>query len=70
MGLSELTADLHVVGSFDGSLLAAGVAVNSVARREVVEVDVGEACRLGMAIQNLRMPRSVSPDRVFDAQAT
>ena len=67
MGLSELTADLHVVGRFDGSLLAAGVhAVDSVARREVVEVDVGEACRLGMAIQNLRMPRSVSPDRVFE----
>lgn len=67
MGLSELTADLRLVGRFEGTPLAAGIhVVHSVARREVVSIDVGEACRLRMAIQNLRMPRSVSPGRVFE----
>jgi CRISPR-associated protein Cas5h len=67
MGLSELSADLGLVGRFEGLPLEASVhAVHSVARQESGVIEVGEACRLGLAIQNLRMPRAVNPDRVFE----
>lgn len=67
MGLSEMGANLEYVGRFEGSPKEPGTyALHSILRQESAKIDVGEASRMTLAIQTLRIPRAVSPDRVFE----
>lgn len=66
MGLSEMLAEVTWVGECDAQPLpAGGHLVAGVVRAEAVQVNVEAAANDNLAIQTLRMPRAVTPDRVF-----
>lgn len=66
MGLSEMMADLSTVGEMEAKPLPKGrYGVVSVVLESAGSVDLPQACSDNLAIHSLRMPRSVSADRVF-----
>jgi len=66
MGLSEMLADVCYIGEFNAQQLPHGLhEVATVFPTESAEVDVEAACEAGLAIQHLRMPRTVTGERVF-----
>jgi CRISPR-associated protein Cas5h len=70
MGLSEMLADLTDVAVGTAERLPAGVhRVGTVAPQEAVRVDMAAACAEQLTLQALRMPASVSPNRVFSHRA-
>ncbi|MGI6679504.1 MAG: CRISPR-associated protein Cas5 [Dehalobacterium sp.] len=66
LGLSEMMADLHYLGKELATPLPDGIYnVTSVIRQSKVEVQVVEVLEKNLAIQLLRMPRSVTKERFF-----
>lgn len=70
LGLSEMFADLVFVDSGEAEPLAEGdYDVVGVMRRLQVDIRLEEACRRDVGIQSLRMPRDVTPGRIFCHEA-
>lgn len=66
MGLSEMMADLSNVREKEAESLPQGLhQVRSVLRYDAGSVETSIACSDGLAIQTLRMPRTVTSDRIF-----
>ncbi len=66
LGLSEMMADIEYLDSEDGSLLPKGTYdVTSIFQQDLGEIDIKRAFQQQLAIHQLRMPKSVTPDRVF-----
>jgi CRISPR-associated protein Cas5h len=66
MGLSEMLADLEFVDQGDAERLPTGVhLVGSVSLREDGNIDLGQAADAGLTLQALRMPGTVTEERVF-----
>jgi CRISPR-associated protein Cas5h len=66
LGLSELLADLNSLGDEEAKQLPKSVhEVNSAVSLARAELDASTAYSKHLAIQKLRMPRDVSPNRVF-----
>lgn len=66
LGLSELLADLKWLADEEATQLAeAALEINSAVSLERAELDASTAYSRNLAIQKLRMPRDVSPHRVF-----
>jgi len=66
LGLSEMLADIEYVGSNECSLLPKGVYnIVSVFQQTLGELDMEQVFERGLAIHQLRMPQSVTPDRIF-----
>jgi CRISPR-associated protein Cas5h len=66
MGLSEMMADLTDVQEVEVKPLPQGLhRIRSVLRHDAGRVETSTACAEGLALQTLRMPRTVTPDRVF-----
>jgi len=65
-GLSEMMADIEYLGSEEGSPLPRGTYdVTSVFQQDLGGIDMKQAFQRELAIHLLRMPQSVTPDRVF-----
>lgn len=70
LGLADLLADLAFIAVEEANPLPAGDHdVVSVMRRSQVDLRFDEACRRGIGIESLRMPRTVTPDRFFTHEA-
>jgi CRISPR-associated protein Cas5h len=70
MGLSEMLADLDEVAETTAQPLPAGRHdVQTVAPQDAVRVDQAAACSAQLTLHSLRMPVSVTPDRVFAHRA-
>lgn len=66
LGLSEMMADIEYLGSEECSPLAKGTYdLISVFPQGFGEIDIKQAFQRKLAIHRLRMPQSVTPDRVF-----
>lgn len=66
MGLSEMIADLDFMEETEATKLPKGdYEANTVVLQERTEINDEVAFKKGLAVQLLRMPMSVSPDRVF-----
>lgn len=66
LGLSEMLADVSYLGELEAEPAPPGPHdVVSVFPTETAEIETSAACEAGLAIQHLRMPRNVTPDRVF-----
>lgn len=66
LGLSEMMADLKYIGSVKAGKLPSGIyPVETVIRQDCVQLDIEKAYQEKLAINLLRMPRTVTPDRVF-----
>lgn len=66
LGLSEMMADLEYVDTMDAEKLTEGTyAVETVIRQDQVKLDIEGIYNNKLAVNILRMPRTVSPERVF-----
>lgn len=66
LGLSEMMADIKYLGSQEGSPLPKGTYdVISVFPQGLGEINVKQAFQRELSIYRLRMPQSVTPDRIF-----
>lgn len=66
MGLSEMLADLEFVLEGDAEPLPLGTHfIGSVVPQDSGQVDTAQAAAAGLTLQSLRMPVSVTEDRVF-----
>lgn len=66
LGLSEMTADLQFLGSGIARHLPSGCyEVSSVFRQRLGEIQVPKVLERNLALHLLRMPRSVTTERVF-----
>jgi CRISPR-associated protein Cas5h len=66
MGLSEMLADLHWQGSFQArSLPEAVYRINTVVPEATAQLDNPSFFKDQLAVRHLRLPREVTPDRVF-----
>ena len=66
LGLSEMMADLQYLGSETAKPLPSGCyEVSSVIRQGHGEIQVPKVLERNLALHLLRMPRSVTPERVF-----
>jgi len=66
LGLSEMMADLEYIGTVEAEKLPEGTyPVETVMRQEHVKPDIERMYDDQLAINLLRMPRSVTPERVF-----
>lgn len=66
LGLSEMLADIEYLGSNECSLLPKGVYnIASVFQQTSGELDMEQVFERELAIHQLRMPQSVTPDRIF-----
>ena len=66
LGLSEMMADLEYIGTVEAEKLPEGFyQVETVMRQEHVNPDIERMYNDKLAINLLRMPRSVTPERVF-----
>jgi CRISPR-associated protein Cas5h len=66
LGLSEMMADIEYLGSEEAFPLPKGTYdVISVFSQDLGEMDIKQAFERELAIHRLRMPQSVTPDRVF-----
>ncbi|MBT9138329.1 MAG: hypothetical protein DDT30_00947 [Dehalococcoidia bacterium] len=66
LGLSEMMADIEYLGSEEGSPLPKGIYdVISVFPQDLGEIDMKQAFQRELAIHLLRMPQSITSDRVF-----
>lgn len=66
LGLSEMMADLEYISTVDAKKLPVGTyPVETVMRQEHVKPDIERIYNDKLAINLLRMPRTVTPERVF-----
>lgn len=66
LGLSELVGDLEYLGAGSASSLPSGEhRAQSAFPQAAAELDVDAAFQEGVVVHALRMPRSVTPERVF-----
>lgn len=66
LGLSEMMADLEYIGTVEAEKLPEGTyPVKTVMRQEEVKPDIERIYNDKLAVNLLRMPRTVSPERVF-----
>lgn len=66
LGLSEMLADIEYISSNECSLLPKGVYnIASVFQQTSGELDMEQVFERKLAIHQLRMPQSVTPDRIF-----
>ena len=66
LGLSEMMADIEYIETVEAEKLPADIySIETVFRQESVHLDIGSAYKEKLAINLLRMPRSVTTDRVF-----
>jgi len=66
LGLSEMMADLEYIGTVVAKKLREGIyPVETVMRQEHVKPDIERIYNDKLAINLLRMPRTVTPERVF-----
>lgn len=66
LGLSEMMADLEYISTVDAKKLPVGnYPVETVMRQETVKPDIERIYNDKLAINLLRMPRTVTPERVF-----
>ncbi len=66
LGLSEMMADLAYVETLKAGKLPAGIYdVETLMRQDHVQLDVEKAYKEKLAVNILRMPRMVTPERVF-----
>jgi CRISPR-associated protein Cas5h len=70
LGLSEMMADIWFLGSSQARKLPFGrYEVATVMRQKDIRLDIGRVLDQKLALNILRMPRSVTPDRVFSHDA-
>jgi CRISPR-associated protein Cas5h len=66
LGLSEMLAEVELLGEFEVERLPGGRhAVASVVRQDSGRIDVEAACAGGLTLTSLRMPAEVTAERVF-----
>lgn len=66
LGLSEMMADLEYIGTVEAEKLPEGIyPVETVMRQEQVKPDIERIYHDKLAVYLLRMPRTVTPERVF-----
>ncbi|KFI34416.1 CRISPR-associated protein Cas5, partial [Peptococcaceae bacterium SCADC1_2_3] len=66
LGLSEMMADLEYTGTIEKEKLPLGTyPVETVIRQENIQLDIETVYQGKLAINLLRMPRTVTPERVF-----
>jgi CRISPR-associated protein Cas5h len=66
MGLSEMLAELDFIHGGDAEPLPMGTHfIGSVARHDSGRIDSAKAADVGLTMQSLRMPASVTEDRIF-----
>ncbi len=66
MGLSEMLADLNWLGTFDACPLPQGVYdIATVVPQAAAQLDSAAVFNHQLAVRHLRLPREVTPDRVF-----
>lgn len=66
LGLSELAGDLHYLSAGDASPLPPGAhRIQTAFPQDAAELDVDAAFQEGVVVHALRMPRAVTPERVF-----
>ena len=66
LGLSEMMAELEYLGSDESSPMPAGhYNVNSIVPQECCTLDMDKIFDYNLVIHHLRMPRTVSPERIF-----
>ncbi|KFD40529.1 CRISPR-associated protein Cas5 [Peptococcaceae bacterium SCADC1_2_3] len=66
LGLSEMMTDLEYTGTIETEKLPEGTySVETVIRQENIQLDIENVYQGKLAINLLRMPRTVTPERVF-----
>ena len=66
LGISEMSAELKFIANSPGKQLPEAThLVNSIFPKDCGEMDVDSMYEANLSVNSMRMPRSVSPDRVF-----
>jgi CRISPR-associated protein Cas5h len=67
MGLSEMLAEVEFVDEYAAELLPSGIQlIGSIAPQDSGQIDTTRAADAALSLQSLRMPVSVTEDRVFN----
>ena len=70
LGLSEMSAELNLIGDYSSENLPNGKhCINTALRRDAGNLDMDLACEQELAIHMVRMARDVSPERQFQHEA-
>jgi CRISPR-associated protein Cas5h len=66
MGLSEMLADLNWLGTFEAQALPEAIyRISTVVPEAMAQLDSASVFNDELAVRHLRLPREVTPDRVF-----
>jgi len=66
LGLSEMSAELEYISTLESSILPEGIyEISTVFQRDEVELELNRVFDLQLALHAIRMPQTVTQDRVF-----
>lgn len=67
LGLSEMIADIEYLGSYECKPLPTGTYdVQSVFQQKLGIIEMGQVFKRGLSIQIIQLPRTVTPERIFN----